>query len=179
MTLAHGLDPLPGGAPARYLLFLSLRGAISDASVGVQAGASLQRDASYGGNSDGVTLAGRKPVVWYGTSIDQGGVASRPGSTYTNILTRVLRRVVLNFGFAGNGVMELSVAKYLTTIDAAAIVIDCLPNMQPAAVSNRTAPLVQYLRANGHASTPIVLAAGTTYGDQRQARLYRSTPPLS
>ena len=31
----------------------------------------------------------------------QGGVASRPGSTYTNILTRMLGRMVLNFGFAG------------------------------------------------------------------------------
>lgn len=29
--------------------------------------------------SDGVTWGGKKPIVWYGTSIEQGGVASRPG----------------------------------------------------------------------------------------------------
>ena len=164
-TMIDGLDPLPGGAAARYLLFLSLRGAVSGASIGVVAdgSSSLERDVSYA-TDDSVTVAGRKPIVWYGTSIDQGGVASRPGSTYTNILTRVLRRVVLNFGFAGNGIMELSVAQFLAPIDAAVIVIDCLPNMNAGLVTNRTAPLVQYLRANGHQSTPIVLAAGTTYG---------------
>jgi len=164
-TMIEGLDPLPGGAAARYLLFLSLRGAVSGASIGVVAdgSSSLERDASYA-TDDSVTVAGRKPIVWYGTSIDQGGVASRPGSTYTNILTRVLRRVVLNFGFAGNGIMELSVAQFLAPIDAAVIVIDCLPNMNAGLVTNRTVPLVEYLRANGHHSTPIVLAAGTTYG---------------
>ena len=163
-TFATGLDAPPAGAAsARYLLFLALRGKVSTAAVGVADGASLARDPAF--DEDGVTMLGRKPIVWYGTSIDQGGVASRPGSTYTNILTRALRRNVLNLGFAGNGVMELSVAQYLATIDAAAIVIDCLPNMSPELVTNRTAPLVRYFRSHGHATTPIVLAAGTTYGD--------------
>ena len=57
-----------------------------------------------------MTMDGLKPIVWYGTSIDQGGVASRPGSTYTNVLTRSLGRIVLNFGFAGNGVDEVGPA---------------------------------------------------------------------
>jgi hypothetical protein len=43
------------------------------------------------------------PVVFYGTSITQGGVASRPGMAFTNILSRALDREVLNFGFSGNG----------------------------------------------------------------------------
>jgi hypothetical protein len=119
-------------------------------------------DPAFG--SDGVTWKGKAPIVWYGTSIDQGGVASRPGSTYTNILSRLLERMVLNFGFAGNGVMEESVAKYLTKLDPAMFVIDCLPNMQSATVTNRTVPLVKYLRTT-HPNTPIMLTAGTTYGD--------------
>lgn len=102
------------------------------------------------------------PVVWYGTSIQQGGVASRAGNTYDAVISRTLQREVLNLGFANNGVMELSVGKLLSDIkDAAVIVIDCLPNMNTAQVSNRTIPLVQYLRANGHPTTPIVLAEGT------------------
>jgi hypothetical protein len=94
-----------------------------------------------------------------GTSIEQGGVASRPGSTYTNIITRNLERMVLNFGFAGNGVMELSVAQFLTEIDAAVFVIDCLPNMNAQTVTERTVPLVTYLRQR-HPTTPILLASG-------------------
>ena len=54
-----------------------------------------------------------------------------------------------NFGFAGNGKMELSVAKYLSMVEASVLVIDCLPNMDAEAVANQTIPLVQYLRNNG------------------------------
>jgi hypothetical protein len=110
-------------------------------------------------------MHGRKPIVWYGTSIEQGGVASRPGATYTNVLTRSLGRMVLNFGFSGNGEDETSVAGFLTQLPAALFVIDCLPNLNAKEVSQRTVPLVRYLREHGHATTPIVLAAGTTYGD--------------
>ena len=49
-------------------------------------------------------------------------------------------------------------AKYLVTLNAAVIVLDCLPNMNAASVAAKTVPLVNYLRAHGHATTPIVLA---------------------
>ena len=73
--------------------------------------------------------------------------------------------MVLNFGFAGNGQDETSVATFLSQLPAALFVIDCLPNLSAEQVSQRTAPLVNYLRGHGHATTPIVLAEGTTYGD--------------
>ena len=38
------------------------------------------------------------------------------------------------------------------------IVLDCLPNMDAASVAAKTVPLVKYLRANGHPTTPIVLS---------------------
>ena len=65
---------------------------------------------------------------------------------------------MLNFGFAGNGHEDIGVAKYLVTLPAAVIVLDCLPNMNAATVAVKTVPLVNYLRANGHAKSPIVLA---------------------
>lgn len=158
-TLASGLDP---SGSSRFLVFLPLRKHVVDASIGVSA-SSLQRDEAY--DADGITANGRRPIVWYGTSIDQGGVASRPGATYTNVLTRSLQRMILNFGFAGNGRSEISVAQFLVRLPASLFVIDCLPNLNATGVSERTRPLVEYIRAHGHPSTPIVLAAGTTYGD--------------
>ena len=74
------------------------------------------------------------------------------------MLGRRLSREVLNFGFAGNGHEDIGVAKYLVTLPAAVIVLDCLPNMNTATVAVKTVPIVNYLRANGHAKTPIVLA---------------------
>lgn len=158
--IVSGLAPV---ASHRFLLFLPLRAHIVNASIGVPKSAYLKRDEGF--SADGVTMHGRPPIVWYGTSIDQGGVASRPGATYTNALTRSLNRMVLNFGFAGNGEDEVSVAKFLATLPAALFVLDCLPNLSANQVTERTGPLVRYLRANGHTTTPIVLAAGTTYGD--------------
>ena len=65
---------------------------------------------------------------------------------------------MINLGFAGNGHEDIGVAKYLVTLKAAVIVLDCLPNMDAASVAAKTVPLVQYIRANGHPITPIVLA---------------------
>ncbi|MFZ4775166.1 MAG: SGNH/GDSL hydrolase family protein [Terrimicrobiaceae bacterium] len=44
-----------------------------------------------------------RPVIIYGTSITQGGCASRPGLAYTNIASRALNREIINLGFSGNG----------------------------------------------------------------------------
>ena len=52
----------------------------------------------------------RKPIVFYGTSITQGGCASRPGMVHTAILGRRLDRPVINLGFSGNGRMEPELA---------------------------------------------------------------------
>merc|ERR1711924_492789 len=82
--------------------------------------------------------------------------------TDDGVISRALGREIINLGFANNGVMELSVGALMGDIKkAAAIVIDCLPNMNTAEVTNRTVPLVKYLRAHSHATTPIVLAEGT------------------
>ena len=46
------------------------------------------------------------------------------------------------------------------------IVIDCNWNMNAAEITNNMAPLVSYLRNNGHATTPLVLVEGTTGGQR-------------
>jgi hypothetical protein len=98
----------------------------------------------------------QKPVVFYGTSITHGACASRPGMVHTGIIGRRLDMPVVNLGFSGNGRMDKAVGDFLTQVDAAAYVIDCLPNMQPADVSAKCVPLVKQLRA-AKPQTPIVL----------------------
>ena len=70
-----------------------------------------------------------KPVVFYGTSITQGGCASRPGMSFVNIVGRDLDVPVVNLGFSGSGVMELEMSEHLARIDASCYVLDCLWNM--------------------------------------------------
>lgn len=103
-----------------------------------------------------------KPIVFYGTSITHGACASRPGMPHPAILGRRLDRPVINLGFSGNGKMEKEVGQYLTELNASVFVIDCLPNMDAAEITQRTVPLVQQLRA-AHPTTPVVLVEDRSY----------------
>ncbi|SOE20119.1 N-terminus of Esterase_SGNH_hydro-type [Spirosomataceae bacterium TFI 002] len=104
----------------------------------------------------------RKPIIFYGTSITQGGCASRPGMAHTNIISRKLNTDCINFGFSGNGRMEEPIAKLISESDPAFYVIECLPNMTAEQVTERTIPLVKIIREQ-HPETPIVLVENFIY----------------
>ena len=52
--------------------------------------------------------------------------------------------------------MDQAVGNFLVQVDAAAFVIDCLPNMQPADVAAKCVPLVKQIR-EAQPETPIIL----------------------
>jgi hypothetical protein len=128
-----------------YAAYLPLYNGVEFLKIGVPPGARFEG------------LAPRaKPIVFYGTSITHGASASRPGMVHTAILGRRFDQPVVNLGFSGNGRMDAAVGDFLTKIDAAAYVIDCLPNMNAAQVREKCVPLVRQLRAV-RPNTPIVL----------------------
>lgn len=64
-------------------------------------------------------------IVYYGTSITQGGCASRPGLAYLNILSRRLKTDIINFGFSGNAFGENIFARIMSEVsDATMFVVD-------------------------------------------------------
>lgn len=97
-----------------------------------------------------------KPIVFYGTSITQGGCASRPGMAATAIVQRQLDASMINLGFSGNGKMEPEMADLLAELDPAVYVLDCLWNMTPEMVAERVEPFVRKLR-QARPNTPILL----------------------
>jgi hypothetical protein len=128
-----------------FALYLPLYNGVEFLEIGVPEGSSFSG------------LAPRpKPVVFYGTSITQGGVASRPGICHTAILGRRLDRPVLNLGFSGTGRMDPVIGRFLTQVEASVYVIECCGNMQPEQIRERCVPLVKQLRAV-RPDTPIVL----------------------
>ena len=140
-------EVIKGLAPGEreYAAYLPLYNGVESLEIGVPEGARFEG------------LAPRaKPIVFYGTSITHGACASRPGMVHTGILGRRLDRPVVNLGFSGNGRMDQAVGEYLVQIDAAAFVIDCLPNMNAAAVREKCIPLVKQLRA-ARPTVPIIL----------------------
>ena len=65
-----------------------------------------------------------KPVVFYGSSITQGGCASRPGNAYTSLLCRSCDCNYINLGFSGNGKGEPVMAEYIASLDMQVFVMD-------------------------------------------------------
>jgi hypothetical protein len=158
-------------APAEraYLLNLPMYGEVLDCAVGVPSGESAGLEPLSASSRVGPPAPSVKPIVWYGTSITQGAAASRPGMGATNIVSRTLNVEVLNFGFSGNGKLELNVTQYLAQIDASALILDCLHNMDADLVANNTEPLVRYYRSK-HPKTPIVFAEGIPYGSSWEGK---------
>ena len=64
------------------------------------------------------------PVVYYGSSITQGGCASRPGNAYQNILSRLLSCDHLNLGFSGSARGEPCMTAYIAGCRMSAFVLD-------------------------------------------------------
>jgi lysophospholipase L1-like esterase len=131
------------------LLYLPLYNGVTAVEVGVP-------EKAYMSKAPPREPAHQKPLVFYGTSITQGGCASRPGMVHTAILGRRFDRPVINLGFSGNGKMDASVAELLAELDPAVFVIDCGPNMNAEALTERTGPLVKVLR-KARPDTPILL----------------------
>jgi lysophospholipase L1-like esterase len=97
-----------------------------------------------------------KPLVFYGSSIAQGGCASRPGMAYPAILGRRLDRATVNLGFSGCGKLEPPMADLLAELDSAAFVIECWPNIPAVTIAERFGPFVGTI-AKAHPGTPIVI----------------------
>jgi hypothetical protein len=139
----------PGGR--EYTLFLPLYNTVKWLEIGVGEGDTFLA----------IPSTKVKPIVVYGTSIAQGGCASRPGMAWTAILERNLHIPVTNLAFSGNGRLEKEVIDLINEIDAQVFVLDCLPNLNASSdtaaliVKNKIIASVKALRAN-HPNTPIL-----------------------
>ncbi len=83
--------------------------------IGLLEGCHLQAAADY-------TL--EKPVVYYGSSITQGGCASRPSNAYPNIISLHLDCNHINLGFSGSARGEDAITEYIAALDMSALVYD-------------------------------------------------------
>lgn len=78
-----------------------------------------------------------KPILFYGSSITQGGCASRPGNAYTSMLCRKLDAPQINLGFSGCGRGEIAIAKAIADLDLSCFVMDY----------DHNAPSIEHLNA--------------------------------
>jgi len=109
-----------------------------------------------------------KPIIVYGTSIAQGGCATRPGLAWTNILGRKLDRPVINLGFSGNGRLEKELIDLITEVDAKLYVLDCLPNLSPENIGELKKKIVESVKElkSKRPDIPVLLTDHDGYTDE-------------
>ena len=129
-------------------LYLPLYMPVKVLGIGLDADARVQAPKSF---------ALDKPIVFYGTSITQGGCASRSGMSYQAILGRMLNADFVNLGFSGNGKGEPEMARTVAGIDASYFVLDFAQNNPTVeSLMQVYAPFVDTIRSK-HPQTPILV----------------------
>jgi lysophospholipase L1-like esterase len=129
-------------------LYLPLYMPVKVLGIGVDADAEIQLPKAF---------ATQKPIVFYGTSITQGGCASRSGMSYQAILGRMLNIDFVNLGFSGNGLGEPELARTVASIDAAYYVLDFAQNNPTVeSLKQNYQPFIETIRSK-HPETPILV----------------------
>jgi hypothetical protein len=118
-------------------LYLPLYKAVTIQEVNLDADAHLEPATPY---------AIRKPIVYYGSSITQGGCASNPGGSCQAILERRLDADFVNLGFSGNGLGEPALAEAICELDPSCIVLDFWGNPSPEQYAAALPQFVDILR---------------------------------
>jgi lysophospholipase L1-like esterase len=131
---------------------------VNELLIGMQAGASIQPPPAY---------RSKKPIVVYGTSITQGGCASRPGACYTNILSRRLNMPFINLGFSGSGKGEADVSRIITLIKKPALfVLDYEANCEGYDLFKKTLPAFISILRDAHAKVPILIISKNRFAQE-------------
>ncbi|MBJ2183872.1 MAG: SGNH/GDSL hydrolase family protein [Muribaculaceae bacterium] len=151
-TYVSNLD----GGMHEYMIYLPLYDGIEEFYVKVDSGATITP-----GRAD---LIDRDlKIVAYGTSILQGGCASRTGMAATNMLSRELNCEVVNIGISGEGKMDACMARAMAQIaDADLFLLDPVPNCTEMMCDTLTYDFVRILR-DARPDVPVVMLEGPIY----------------
>lgn len=123
----EGIIEFPERKMRDILINFPLYSDVSNLLIGLEENAQLLKGGEY---------KYKTPVVYYGSSITQGGCASRPGNSYQAIISRRLDCDYINLGFSGNARAEDAIAEYIANLDMSVFVYDY----------DHNAPTVEHLR---------------------------------
>ena len=146
--------------PGEVEIYLPLYANVTDLKIGLTKGSSIRPTAEK--------YATEKPVVFYGSSVTQGGCASRAGMSYEAILCRELNLDFVNLGFSGSAKGEARMAEYIASLDMSAFVLDYDYNAHtPEYLAETHRPFFDTVRA-APPDMPIILMTSPKYDRNRE-----------
>lgn len=111
------------------------------------------------------------PVVYYGSSITQGGCASRPGMSYESIASRRLDADYINLGFSGSARGEEEMSQYISKLEMSVFVYDYDHNAPTVEhLKNTHQKMFDKIRA-AHPDLPIVMLSRPKYSLNEDEKL--------
>jgi len=132
---------------------------VEEVWVGVDEDAEIGTAPSY---------ANDRPIVIYGTSITQGGCATRPGMAYPNILSRSIPQEFINLGFSGSGRGEPEVARTIAEIpNPSMFILDYEANSGTIEEISTTLPQFIHIYRERHPDVPIVVVSKILFAGER------------
>ncbi len=154
---------LPTEGMKDVLLNLPLYGGIDELWIGLTPGSKIEAAEPY---------RDLPPTVYYGSSITQGGCASRPGNNYPNILSRKFGVDFRNLGFSGSARGEQAISDYIASQPMSAFVYAYdhnAPTVEHLAATHE--PMYLNIRAT-HPDIPVIFITrpGIRYNAEEVAR---------
>ena len=135
------------GKMKNYILFFPLYNGVDSLKIG------LDKDAVI---AHGIKYKDVKPILYYGSSITQGGCASRPDNDYQAIIAKRNNIDFINLGFSGNAKAEPAICEYLSGIDCSVFVCDYDHNAPDAEFLSKTHYPFYRLYREKRPNTPII-----------------------
>ncbi|GIP38832.1 hydrolase [Paenibacillus sp. J31TS4] len=106
-----------------------------------------------------------KRVIVYGTSITQGGCATRPGMAWSNIISRRIPYEFLNLGFSGNGKGEPELAHIISQIERPGLFVLDYESNAGLTFKDTLPGFVRILR-DAHPEVPILVVSKIRYAKE-------------
>ncbi len=121
---------------------------VTELYIGLQEGSALTEAKPY---------KNTKPIVYYGSSITQGGCASRPGMSYQTIVSGIFDYDYINLGFSGGALAEDEIAEYIKNLDMSVFVYDYDHNAPTTEHLERTHEKMFKLIREKHPFLPVIM----------------------
>lgn len=146
------------GDMREYIMYLPLYDGVIDLAIGIDSTAVIEKPQIM----DLVPSPQNLPIVFYGTSVTQGGCATRPGMAYPSIIERKLHKETINLGFSGNGRMDKCLGEKIAGIPASMFVIDCLANCTSQIVKDSTEHFIRAI-VEANPDVPVLMVSNYCY----------------
>lgn len=106
---------LTGRKKYEYVLYFPIFAGVYSLDIILREGSILEKSSGY---------KYATPVVYYGSSITNGGCVSRAGISYPAIISQKLGCDFVNLGFSGSAKGEKEIAEYIASLDMSVFVYD-------------------------------------------------------